>query len=344
MRLRALIPPAVTALGLTGCATDVQVGKPTIDAELVAARAAGIVPGKSARADVHALLGEPWLANEPLGIEVYRLEGKQRNMAVVFAPYPVPLPSFSDKLQVYTLVSYDTEGSVSARASEYVQAAIPDQPTLVVHAGDLEFVHEKPDTLSVSLDHYLRALARHATAPACTLLVGCDGTRREESDDLEICFSAAGLHVDEGRRQGLLLARDVMPLRPPDSPEACRESGGRYGVFWGQPPEKCLYRLRPLRALALAPGRHTLRFSSGLFDRGLTAELDCEAGQVTVAELGGEFLRCIKPGQSAGRDRDRPEAAGSVALRPYSPDTDGERRVTVYQGEQWLFPPGSPAP
>ena len=344
MRLSALIPPAVMALCLTGCATDVQVGKPTIDTELVAARAAGIVPGRSNRADVHALLGEPWLANEPLGVEVYRLEGKQRNMAVVFAPYPVPLPSFSDKLQVYTLVSYDAEGFVAARASEYVQAAMPDRPTLVVRAGDLEFVHERPDTVSVSLDHYLRTLAGHTAAPACTLLVGCGGARLEEADDLEICFSAAGLHVDEGKRQGLLLARDVMPLRPPASPEACRESGGRYGIFWGQPPEKCLYRLRPLRALALAPGRHSLRFSSGLFDRGLTAELDCEAGQVTVAELGGEFLRCIKPGQSSGRSRDEPAAAGTVALRPYDPDTDGERRVIVYQDDQWLFPPGSTAP
>jgi hypothetical protein len=37
MRLRVLVPPAVLALCLTGCATDVQVGTPTIDAELVAA-------------------------------------------------------------------------------------------------------------------------------------------------------------------------------------------------------------------------------------------------------------------------------------------------------------------
>ena len=345
MRLRALVPPAVLALGLTGCATDVPVGKPTIDPEWVAAQAAGIVPGRSNRADVHALLGDPWLTNEPLGIEVYRLEGKQRNMAVIFAPYPVPLPSFSDKLQVYTLVGYDAEGSVAAKASEYVQAAMPDQPTLIVHAGDLEFVHETPDTLSVSLDHYLRALAGHTMAPACTLLVGCDGARLDEADDLEICFSAAGVHVDEGTRQGLLLARDVMPLRSPASPEECRESGGRYGVFWGQSLEKCLYRLRPMRALALTPGRHTLRFSSGLFDRGLTAELNCESGQVTVAELGGEFLKCVKLGQSAGRNRGEPATAGTVSFRPYSPNTDGDLRVIGYQGDQWLFPPEySPTP
>lgn len=344
MRLRALVPPAVFALGLTGCATDVQVGKPTIDAELVAAQAAGIVPWKSGRADVHALLGEPWLANEPLGVEVYRLEGKQRNMAVVFAPYPVPLPFFSDKLQVYTLVSYDAEGSVAARASEYVQAAMPDRPTLILQAGELEFVHQPPDTLSVSLDHYLRALAGHAMAPACTLLVGCDGTRLEDADDQAICTSAAGLHVDDGQRRGLLLARDVIPLRPPASPEECRGSGGRYGVFWGQSLDKCLYRLRLIHPLALTPGHHTLRFSSGLFDRGLTVELDCEAGQVTVVELGGEFLKCIKLGQSTWRNRDELATAGTVSFRPHDPAADGKLRVTVYQGEQWLFPPGSPAP
>jgi len=344
MRLSALIPPAIMALGLTGCATDVQVGKPTIDIELVETQAAGIVPGRSNRADVHALLGEPWLANEPLGVEVYRLEGKQRNMAVVFAPYPVPLPFFSDKLQVYTLVSYDAEGSVAAKASEYVQAAMPDRPTLILQAGDLEFVHQPPDTLSVSLDHYLRALAGHAMAPACTLLIGCDGIRLEDADDQAICASAAGLHVDEGKRQGLLLARDVIPLRPPASPEACRESGGRYGVFWGQSLDKCLYRLRLIHPLALTPGHHTLRFSSGLFDRGLTAELDCEAGQVTVAELGGEFLKCIKLGQSTWRNRDELATAGTVSFRPHDPAADGKLRVIIYQDDQWLFPPGSPTP
>ena len=190
MSNRTLTLLTVAASLLTGCMTVKPVGQSTIDVQAAEARAAGIDAQPMTRAGVHELLGESWLANESLGVEVYRLQGKQRNLGVIFAPYPVPMPFLSDKLEVFTLVSYDTDGQVIAKAFGYLHAAPGEWPSLVLRAGDFEFVHAPPDTLSVSLDRFLKDRIARTIEPACTVLIGCESASADEIAAAGFCACA----------------------------------------------------------------------------------------------------------------------------------------------------------
>jgi hypothetical protein len=92
---------------------------------------------------------------------------------VIFAPYPVPLPFFSDKLEACTLVTYGAGGQVAVVASDFARAALGEASGVVIRAGDSEFTHAFRDHVSMSLDGYRQASAAHASGSACTVLVAC---------------------------------------------------------------------------------------------------------------------------------------------------------------------------
>jgi len=337
MGCRRLILLVLAAGALTSCATAVPVGKPTIDVEGAQAQAAEIDRFPINRDGVHALLGVPWLASETFGVEVYRLQGKQRNLLWPIAPVPVPLPSFSDKLEAYTLVIYGADGNVSARASDYVHAAAVDPPTLILRAGDFQFVHYPRDSLTMSLGRYLQVRAAHATSPTCTVLLGVDPVRLAEADRGGFCASVVNLYLDDGERQTLSLTLPAVIPPSRTSDVECRNAGGSYEVFTGDGPGGCLFKPRALYPLTLPVGSHELRFTTGLFDRGVVSTPSCQADELTFATLMGKFMLCLhKDGRRLRRDQPDDEA---VLLSAQPPTADRELHVIINDNGAWLYPP-----
>ena len=337
MDSRRLILLTLGACALAGCAAGGPVGNPTVDVEAAQARAAEIDRFPINRDGVHALLGTPWLASETFGVEVYRLQGKQRNLMVIFAPYPVPLPSPSDKIEAYSLVVYGADGNVSARASDHVSAGLGEPPTLIMRAGDYQFVHYLRDTLTVSLERYLQVRAATPGGPTCTVLLGVDPARLAEADAGGFCSSAANLYLDDGKRRMLWLTMPVVIPPSRTSEAGCRNAGGSYEVLSGGAPGACIFNPSALYPLTLPVGNHVLRFTTGMSDRGVVSTPGCQADEVTFATLVGKFLLCMRSEDGRLR-RDQPDDE-SVVLGTQPPATDRELRVIINDDGAWLYPP-----
>ncbi len=337
MRRRRLILVALTACALCSCATGGPIGKPTIDVEAAQARAAEIDKFPINRDGVHALLGTPWLVSDTFGVELYRLQGKQRNLMVIFAPYPVPVPFPSDKLEAYSLVVYGADGNVSARASDYVRAAPGEPPALILRAGDFQFVHSLRDALSVALTRYLQVRAAHTARPTCTVLLGPDPVRLAAADAGGFCASAANMYLDDGKRQTLWLTLPAV-IPPSRTSEAdCRNAGGSYEVMTTNQPGACVFNSRALYPLTLPVGSHTLRFTTGMSDKGVVSTPSCQADELTFATLMGKFMLCVR--NEGGRvHRDQPDDE-SVLLSAEPPTTDRELHVIINDNGAWLYPP-----
>ena len=337
MRHRRLIVLALAALAFAGCATETPIGKPTVDVEAAQARAAEIDKFPINRDGVHALLGAPWLASDAFGVEVYRLQGKQRNLMVVFAPYPVPMPFLSDKIEAYSLVVYGADGNVSSRASDYVQAAAGAAPTLILRAGDFQFVHFLRDTLTVSLDRYLQVRAAHATSPTCTVLLGPDPARLAAADAGGFCASAVNLYLDDGKRQRLWLAAPAVIPASRTSDTHCRNAGGSYEVFSGDEQGACVFKPRALYPLDLPVGSHVLRFTTGMSDKGVVSTPNCQPDELTFATLMGKFMLCMR--NDGGRLSHDEPGEEAVLLSAQPPITDRELHVIINVNGTWLYPP-----
>lgn len=331
---RTLIVMMFAAAIFAGCAAEVPVGRPTLDQSAAEARASEIGSRAISRAGVHELLGEPWLASAPLGVEVYRLAGKQRNVGVIFAPYPVPVPFLSDKLVTYTLVTYDAEGLVVAKDFSFLHAAPGEWPGLMLRAGDFEFVHAPQDTLSVTLDRFLQAQAAGSTEPACTILVGCDVAPVIATAAGGLCTCAANMYLDEGKRLSLILTRPLFQPGSTISVTECNQLGGYVRALAGRDPSACQLTPQLWRPQSLAPGQHKLRFALSRSDPGITSELTCRPGEVTLVTLAGHFMECQRDGQLPTRRR----KAGPGDTAVLSPEVPAELRVVVYDNGRWLFP------
>lgn len=342
MNRRSTVALAISAVALAGCAGSMPVGDPTIDVEAIQAQAAEIDRFPINRDGVHALMGAPWLASETFGVEVYRLQGKQPNLMVIFAPYPVPLPFMSDKIEAYSLVVYDADGIVSARASDYVHAGPGDPPTLILSAGEFRFLHFLRDSLTVSLDRYMHFHVADTAGPTCTLFLGTDPVRLAAAETGGFCTSAANLYLDGGKRQNVWLVSPAV-IPPSRTTEAdCRNAGGSYEVFTNGGPGACLFKHRTLYPLTLPVGNHELRFATGPVDKGVTSQLDCVADRVTFATLTGKFILCMR--EEDGRlKRDQPTDEG-IELSEQPPGTVRELHVIINDNGTWLYPAASKTP
>jgi hypothetical protein len=335
----AAILLAVPASATAGCVGVAPVGKPTIDLDAAKARSAEIGTRPTTRTRVRQLLGEPWTASEALGVEVYRTTGKQRNLMVIFAPYPVPLPFLSDKLAAYTLVTYDADGQVAVIASDFARAAPGEASGVVIHAGEFEFTHAFRDHVSMSLDGYRQAFAAHASGSACTVLLTCDPARLAEVAGIGHCVCAANRAVDDGPRSMLwVLSPAILPPSPASGGD-CHGLGGALLGAGAPRPGICVVNRQNLYPVTLPAGRHRLHFPTGLGGgTGPETELDCRAGEVSYATLGGGFMRC---GLFESLVRDDRAVGATVQLSPEPPAVPTELRVIVNDNGRWLFPPDS---
>jgi hypothetical protein len=322
---------------LAGCAVSAPVGRPSIDVAAAQARAAEIDSRSMTRDGVHALLGQPWLSSEAFDIEIYRLQGKQHNLLVIFAPYPVPLPDFSDKLETYTLVVYGEDGQVSERNFGFASSSTGSPPTLILRAGEFEFVHGFGDTISVTLDRYLQVRAARAAGPTCTVLLGCDEARLAAAGDRGFCACSTNLRVDDGERQSLsLMAPAVIPYERAMPATECAATGGRFQPLGETGVGSCIYTPRALYPLTLTAGRHLLRFSMKRSEQAAPVEVACESEGVSRVTLGGKFMLCTRF-ENERMQVDRPKES-SIALTQLTLPAQPDMRVLVYDHGAWLYP------
>lgn len=338
MQHRPLSALLVAIITLAGCAVSTPVGRPSIDVAAAQSRAAEIDSRPMTRDGVHAVLGEPWLSSEAFGIEVYRLQGKQHNLLVIFAPYPVPLPDFSDKLEAYTLVVYGEDGQVSERTFSFASSSTGSPPMLILRAGEFEFVHGFGDTISVTLDRYLRVRAARTAGPTCTVLLGCDEARLAAAGDGGFCACSTNLRVDGGERRSLsLMAPAIIPSERAMPATECEATGGHFQPLGEPGAGSCIYTPRALYPLALVPGRHALAFSMGRSDQLAPVEVACESESVSRVTVGGKFMLCTR--FDNGRMQvDRSQDA-SISLTKVVLPVQPEVRVLVYDHGVWLYPP-----
>jgi hypothetical protein len=284
------------------------------------------------------LLGQPWLASQAFGVEVYRLQGKQHNLMVIFAPYPVPLPAFSDKLEAYTLVTYDADGQVKERTFGFVSASFGSPPTLILRAGYVEFVHGFGDTISVTMERYLQVRTARTTGPTCTVLLGCDEARLAAAGERGFCACSTNLRIDGGERQALsLMSPAIIPYEREMPATECEASGGRFQPLGETGGGSCLYTPSALYPLTLAVGAHVLQFSMGRSDEAAPLDITCDRDAQSRVTLGGKFMLCTRfENQTVKVDRSKDTL---ISLTQPNPRVQPEVRVLVYAHGAWLYPP-----
>jgi hypothetical protein len=279
---------ACGSLAVAACGT-VPLGEPDVDVTALPA-SAGRIDTHATRDDVRALLGAPWLVDERHAVEVYRREGRQRALGMVFV-LPVPVPS--DTLRSYALVAYGDDGRVVAYDAGHARAEFGDPATVVLRAGEFRFAHSARDTLWVSREAFA---GRRASSPAygCTLLIGCDASRQEAIRGRGHCNCSASVSVDASDWR---VARVLDPVYLPPgqlSDAECRRLDGIPHASVAGGPGGCVVNPPAWYAVALQPGRHELRFRHGRAGEVTSAGVDCNDRETWVATLGGRFLSCLQ--------------------------------------------------
>lgn len=321
----------VVASLLAGCVGTVPLGEPGVREQDVLGRTAQLHVGTTTRAEVHAALGEPLLADERASAEVFRVTGKQRQMAVFFVPYPIPMPAPSAKQEGYTLVTYDDTGVLLAVDGALTTSA-GFEPTahLVLWASDHEFVHGRADRLLVRQERFLRDRAASADAASCTLLVGCEQRCADVPPGgvgCGVCWTR--LQVDDGAVQDLPLidwitwsvgAADEGSRSTREA--ACRDMGGN--VLY----ENCSLWRRYLVPLRLAPGPHALRATSPTLRGEVSGRFDCEPGEFVFALLAGEVTETYSLSRQVKERFKTGAASGSIRFsREPPPQLQGQRVI-----------------
>lgn len=127
------------------------------------------------RAEVHEMLGEPWIASERWRVEVYRNTGKHWTVVIPDFLVPFPLPS---NITGYILVSYSATGAVDAVGTGLSEERKADC-FLNIQAGDYSFIDQCAGNLNymgqaliASHDRFFRTYAA-PDANTCMVLVYC---------------------------------------------------------------------------------------------------------------------------------------------------------------------------
>jgi hypothetical protein len=137
----------LAALALAGCAEfNTTLQEPELLQAHDAQRAA-IQAGKTTRAEVRELLGEPWLQSESWGFELYTLSDQRRDVWWMMAPLlPVPVGAFKREVNAHTLIAWHEDGIVAASSSGTVVNGAVDEDSMLIRSEHL--------TLVVGFDDY----------------------------------------------------------------------------------------------------------------------------------------------------------------------------------------------
>jgi hypothetical protein len=339
---------AALALAAWGCAAEIA-GHQPFTREDIAAEATAARESQRTRAEVREALGEPWLSSESRRIDVFRTTGKQRNALVIFAPYPIPLPSFSEKYRGFTLVSYDAVGRVGSAESGFTTSTL-GQPnsSFGIAAGDYLLVDGTLGrTLSVSAVRFAADVTGRAAAPGCLLLVACDTNRPAHAAYGSAQAMAAALDgapgacwnqlsIDGAERQRLTLFNAWYFTVNASWPSArARELGAE---LCREDPGFCFVGHDYFAPVQIAPGAHRLRFSAQAVDGELAGELSCQPGEVVFAKLVSETREAYGFGRQLTHGLKLVAATGRVEISRELPASLARHTVLIAEAGKWLLP------
>jgi hypothetical protein len=185
LRVIGLAAGGVVVLG--GCAGEIPVHESSVPKQFEQATAA-ITIGETDRAALQQLLGEPWVSSEYWQFELFRLSGRDVDLLITFAPFPLPFGYTTNEEERYLLVQYDANGKVSAFATSTSGdfGYDPQIGALIVSIG---VQGQRPDVF-VSPQRRDEYLATQRGGDHCSVLVACRG---------DLCFNYnPGLIVDRG--------------------------------------------------------------------------------------------------------------------------------------------------
>ena len=188
---RQFVALLVLASALAGCFT-VTTSSSFTQKELTK-QAGATMATPTTQADVHRLLGEPWIASERWRVEVFKKTGNYRELLVMFGllplPIPAPIPLPQEDLTGYTLVTYSAAGVVEGVDTAISKA--PASPLANLQAGDFAFVEKKPlpqAPAHATPQALIVSHQRFATTEvnSCAVLVACAGMRCTSDAPIEV--------------------------------------------------------------------------------------------------------------------------------------------------------------
>jgi hypothetical protein len=270
---------ALGAALLVGCA--VEHVSPSEPAAVLPDRSAQITLGRMDRAAVRAVLGAPRLSSAYWGFDLFRTDTDQSRTVYAVTPWPIPFARFTDQLQRFTLVAYDTEGRASAVASglfrkpaDWRRASPPplDNSSLHLRAGELMFFVDPEGARDVNLLVAPRLrdvfLERARASGACTAVIGC-GERG--------CSDQVSVDAGPARRLPLRTAHAYWSRKSERDSwlQGVEAYGGDARLPW----------LEALVAVKLVPGDHVLEFSAKNLEGRASMRLACRPGAVTYVVI-----------------------------------------------------------
>lgn len=277
--------------------------------------------GESSRADVRALLGEPWLQSDFWHFDLFRAESEQKELSffVFFTP-PVPMGVFTWKVGGYVLVSYDSAGHVAKVSADNASRGMGDQDALMLRAGELNIVIEPlgdgSPQLIVDPAHLANFLALRRASPVCTLILACSRPASSQRWPDENCPDRVA--IDDGE------PFDPKPLYAVCDPASnCPPTAVPGNMF---------ARVPLLVPFTLPPGQHRLQMSSSVFKGRMEAAFECAAGEVRYATVNGQVNWHWWGPRSSTLD--------TTATWSGDPPTDwSSRSVLLYRRDRWMAEP-----
>ncbi len=305
------------SLALCGCGFGVPL-RGTTDVTQHAGRSATLEPGRSSRQDVRAALGEPWLASDAWGFEIYRADDERTEALFMLAViWPVPIGWGSEKRQGYVLVTYagtDRATHIAAGSASRGLLASDGAKWMTIKAGEISVVLDpvlNRRRLSIladrgRLDEYLAA--RRQT-PGCTIVAGCDGTGgcpdQFSVDGGEVCNPAP-----------------IDALCEPDRPCPAGSPWGPGRRIEG----KDIVSLPVLHAIGVPAGLHELRVTNSRSKGEGTASFACAAGDVVYVTIRTDVVRA----------RGRRTLQATVVPSATAPEAWTGYNLVLFRDDRWL--------
>jgi len=293
----------VLASAVAGCFTVTTSSSFTQKELTKKAEVAVVTP--TMQADVHKLLGEPWISSERWRVEVYRRTGNYRELLVMWGllpfPIPAPIPLPKEDLTGYTLVTYSAAGvveGVDTAVSKY-----PESPLTDIQAGDFAFVEKKPPPGAPIHPASQALIVSHERFAAtdvhsCTVLASCSGRWCMSDSPLE-------MQLDSDPSTKYVLGTFG--------------SGERY----------------PFVPLTAEPGAHTLHFSAeGKADWGeVSTPFTCLASELRYAIPSALIRRTYRIENLSSRHS---RLEGTVQIQNEVPAELKDSGVLLWTNGRWL--------
>jgi len=248
---------------------------------LIPDRSAHISVGEMDRAAVRSVLGEPLLSSGYWSFDLFRSDTEQTELVFAVTPWPIPFTRLKDRLERYTLVTYDGEARAAAVATGLFRRPTSwrnlspiqsDFRSLHLRTGELMFFVDPEGARKLNLlvsPGGRDAFLQHArSSKGCTAVIGCGDRGCPDQ-----------VSVDGGPIRSL-------PLRTAHAHRFREEE--RDSWLQGAEPhgsEAQMPWLETTVALNLAAGERVLDFSAKHFSGRSSLEFACRPGEVTYVVI-----------------------------------------------------------